>query len=325
MGGRHTRAQVERVAGRPEPSGPFPAPTDPSVQAAQHRLRRRRRAIHARRSIRLLALAVSAAVVATSDRLRRRCRSGRPQRPTRSTPAASSRRGLPVCLPGQESAPRCPAPEPRRRWATCRACRIGQAGGTFAGVRAGRRAGRDGGAPSSPSASRWASPAAASRSRYPVATEQSSLRPDAINKDWLGLFQQNPVDLHPVPAHRTRRRGLDVLRPADQAGARTTTPTRGRTTRSVTSSRRPRPVSGSPSTGHGHRSRRPADRCRLAAAGRRDLHAGAGRPADDDRVRRSIRATSSPTRCSTTPPSMTVEQIRDFMRPRARPAPAPTA
>ena len=26
-----------------------------------------------------------------------------------------------------------------------------------------------------------------------VATEQSSLRPEAINKDWLGLFQQNPV------------------------------------------------------------------------------------------------------------------------------------
>ncbi len=27
-----------------------------------------------------------------------------------------------------------------------------------------------------------------------VATEQSSLRPEALNKDWLGLFQQNPVD-----------------------------------------------------------------------------------------------------------------------------------
>ncbi|HEY5842394.1 MAG TPA: NlpC/P60 family protein, partial [Mycobacterium sp.] len=26
-----------------------------------------------------------------------------------------------------------------------------------------------------------------------VATEQSSLRPEAVNKDWLGLFQQNPV------------------------------------------------------------------------------------------------------------------------------------
>ncbi len=26
-----------------------------------------------------------------------------------------------------------------------------------------------------------------------VATEQSSLRPEALNKDWLGLFQQNPV------------------------------------------------------------------------------------------------------------------------------------
>ena len=27
-----------------------------------------------------------------------------------------------------------------------------------------------------------------------VATEQSSLRPDAVNEAWLGLFQQNPVD-----------------------------------------------------------------------------------------------------------------------------------
>jgi hypothetical protein len=27
-----------------------------------------------------------------------------------------------------------------------------------------------------------------------VATEQSSLRPEALNGDWLGLFQQNPVD-----------------------------------------------------------------------------------------------------------------------------------
>ena len=26
-----------------------------------------------------------------------------------------------------------------------------------------------------------------------VATEQSSLRPEAVNEDWLGLFQQNPV------------------------------------------------------------------------------------------------------------------------------------
>ena len=26
-----------------------------------------------------------------------------------------------------------------------------------------------------------------------VATEQSSLRPEAVNDDWLGLFQQNPV------------------------------------------------------------------------------------------------------------------------------------
>ena len=26
-----------------------------------------------------------------------------------------------------------------------------------------------------------------------VATQQSSLRPEAVNKEWLGLFQQNPV------------------------------------------------------------------------------------------------------------------------------------
>jgi len=30
-----------------------------------------------------------------------------------------------------------------------------------------------------------------------VATEQSSLRPEALNKDWLGLFQQNP---RPIPS-----------------------------------------------------------------------------------------------------------------------------
>ena len=121
-------------------------------------------------------------------------------------------------------------------------------GGVFAGIALDAEQVEMAGHRRSPSASRWASPGAASRSASPWPPQQSSLRPEAVNERLAGAVPAEPGHLHPVPAHRTRRRGLDVLRPAAQAGARTTTPTRGRTTRSATSSRRRPPGSGSPST-----------------------------------------------------------------------------
>ena len=117
-----------------------------------------------------------------------------------------------------------------------------------------------------------------------VATEQSSLRPEAVNKDWLGLFQQNPVTY--TQYRRTEPGGAawmfyDQLvkqvpgydtdpRPNYEIGdvvQKTTTGERFAEYQDMATD-----------------SRRPAARRGLAAAGRRDLCAGAGR-AGDHRLR----------------------------------------
>ncbi len=84
-------------------------------------------------------------------------------------------------------------PALRHRWAICRACRTTvKDGGTFAGI-----------ALDADQVQMAATIVAVGKQMgitrrgieigISVATEQSSLRPEAINGDWLGLFQQNPV------------------------------------------------------------------------------------------------------------------------------------
>ena len=100
--------------------------------------------------------------------------------------------GVPTCLPGQESVPASgsgtPAPLGNLQGLPADIA----AGGTFAGV-----------ALTASQVEMAATIVAVGKQMgitrrgieigLSVATEQSSLRPEAINADWLGLFQQNPV------------------------------------------------------------------------------------------------------------------------------------
>ena len=109
-----------------------------------------------------------------------------------SRPPPLLRRSCPSACPGRNR-PARPDPAPRRRWATCRVCRTTlKNGGTFAGI-----------ALDAGQVEMAATVVAVGKQMgitrrgieigISVATEQSSLRPEAVNKDWLGLFQQNPV------------------------------------------------------------------------------------------------------------------------------------
>ncbi len=106
--------------------------------------------------------------------------------------AAAAATALPVCLPGQEpttvSGSGTPAP-------------LGNLQGVPADVKGG---GTFGGVSLSAGQIEMAATVVAVGKQMgisrrgieiglSVATEQSSLRPEALNKDWLGLFQQNPV------------------------------------------------------------------------------------------------------------------------------------
>ena len=99
-----------------------------------------------------------------------------------------------------------------------------------------------------------------------------------------GPVPAEPGDVHAVPPHRAGRRGMDVLRPTDQArpGLRHRPSAELRDRRRRPEDHDRRAVRGI--QGHGHRPRRPTDRRRLPAAGRRHLYAGARR-ADHHRVR----------------------------------------
>ncbi len=127
------------------------------------------------------ALTVSVGVVAAS-----------PASPSVVMPAAVPVGGLPVCLPGQESTTNSGAGTPAPLGNLQGLPESVKSGGTFAGIRL------DAG-----QVEMAATIVAVGKQMgitrrgieigISVATEQSSLRPEAINKDWLGLFQQNPV------------------------------------------------------------------------------------------------------------------------------------
>ncbi len=109
------------------------------------------------------------------------------------TPATTPAAGLPICLPGQESAPLSGSGTPAP---------LGNLQGLPADLAAG---GSFGGVGLSAEQVRMAATVIAVGKQMgitrrgieialSVATEQSSLRPEALNKDWLGLFQQNPIN-----------------------------------------------------------------------------------------------------------------------------------
>ena len=143
-----------------------------------------------RTGLRALSIVVAAAIIATIS-VSAGVATAAPVTPTVPivAPVAS---GLSTCLPGQESAPLSgsgtPAPLGNLQGLPADLA----AGGTFAGIAltgeqvqmaaiviaVGKQMG----------ITRRGVEIALS-----VATEQSSLRPDAVNKDWLGLFQQNPT------------------------------------------------------------------------------------------------------------------------------------
>ena len=134
-----------------------------------------------------------------------------------------------------------------------------------------------------------------------VATEQSSLRPEALNKDWLGLFQQNPVT---YTQYRRTEPGGAAWMFYDQliklVPGYDTDPRQNYEIGDVVQ----KTTTGERFAQYKDMATDLADRLMdavVAAAGRRDVHAGAGRsrPPPD---RPSTRATSSPTRSSTTPP-----------------------
>ncbi|MET0863495.1 MAG: NlpC/P60 family protein, partial [Nakamurella sp.] len=112
--------------------------------------------------------------------------------PAGTAPASTPVDGLPVCLPGQESAPVSGAGTPAPLGVLEGLPADVKAGGTFAGVKL-----------DAEQVTMAATVVAVGKQMgitrrgieiaLAVATEQSSLRPEAINQDWLGLFQQNPV------------------------------------------------------------------------------------------------------------------------------------
>ena len=178
--------------------------------------------------------------------LRAECAPASTPPPARARPVRRWR-GLPVCLPGQESAPVSGAGTPAPLGVLeGLPADLKAAGGTFAGI------GLD-----AEQVTMAATIVAVGKQMgitrrgieiaVAVATEQSSLRPEAINEDWLGLFQQNPVTY--TQYRRTEPGGAawmfyDQL--IKQVPGYDTDP--GRTTRSAMSSRRRPPASGSRST-----------------------------------------------------------------------------
>ncbi|HEY4991680.1 MAG TPA: NlpC/P60 family protein, partial [Nakamurella sp.] len=106
--------------------------------------------------------------------------------------AVSTTAGIPVCLPGRESTPQSGAGTPAPLGILQGVPDELKSGGSFAGIPLDAR-----------QVEMAATIVAVGKQMgitrrgieigLSVATEQSSLRPDAINKDWLGLFQQNPV------------------------------------------------------------------------------------------------------------------------------------
>ena len=144
---------------------------------------------------RLLILATTAAVVATLT-LSGGVAAAEPVTPPTVTPIAATSTAatstLPVCLPGQESATKAGAGTPAPLGNLQGLPESIKSGGTFADI-----------ALDAGQVEMAATIVAVGKQMgitrrgieigISVATEQSSLRPEAINGDWLGLFQQNPV------------------------------------------------------------------------------------------------------------------------------------
>ncbi len=139
--------------------------------------------------VRLLILATTAAVVATL--LSAGVAAADPVTTPVATPAATTS-ALPVCLPGQESTSQAGAGIPAPLGNLQGLPENVKDGGIFAGI-----------ALDAGQVQMAATIVAVGKQMgisrrgieigISVATEQSSLRPEAINGDWLGLFQQNPV------------------------------------------------------------------------------------------------------------------------------------
>ena len=151
-----------------------------------------------RRVIRRLALVVCFALAATfTGSVGLFSASAQVIAPSAGSTAASSS-ALPVCPPGQEATTVAGSgtPAPLGNLQNVPAGVAG--GGTFAGV-----------ALDAEQVKMAATVAAVGKQMgitrrgieigIAVATEQSSLRPDAVNEAWLGLFQQNPVDYTMYP------------------------------------------------------------------------------------------------------------------------------
>ncbi len=145
--------------------------------------------------VRLLIGATCAAVVATLT-LSGGVAAAEPVTPPTVTPIATSSAAatssLPVCLPGQESTSQAGAGTPAPLGNLQGLPENVKGGGIFAGIAL------------DPGQVQMAASIVAVGKQMgitrrgieigiSVATEQSSLRPEAINGDWLGLFQQNPV------------------------------------------------------------------------------------------------------------------------------------
>jgi hypothetical protein len=152
--------------------------------------------IRAGRSVPRIAVAVSVALVATfTGTVGLFSASAQVIAPAAASSASS---GLPVCPPGQEAKTVAGSgtPAPLGNLENVPAGIAG--GGTFAGV-----------ALDAEQVKMAATVAAVGKQMgitrrgieigIAVATEQSSLRPDAVNDKWLGLFQQNPVDYTMYP------------------------------------------------------------------------------------------------------------------------------
>ena len=155
-------------------------------------------ALHPGRSARRVAVALSFALAATfTGSVGLFSASAQVIAPSAGSSAASSS-GLPVCPPGQEATTVAGSgtPAPLGNLQNVPAGVAG--GGTFAGV-----------ALDAEQVKMAATVAAVGKQMgitrrgieigIAVATEQSSLRPDAVNDTWLGLFQQNPVDYTMYP------------------------------------------------------------------------------------------------------------------------------
>ena len=152
-----------------------------------------------RRVIRRLALVVCAALAATfTGSVGLFSASAQVIAPSAGAAGSTSSAALPVCPPGQEATTVAGSgtPAPLGNLENVPAGISG--GGTFAGV-----------ALDAEQVKMAATVAAVGKQMgitrrgieigIAVATEQSSLRPDAVNDKWLGLFQQNPVDYTMYP------------------------------------------------------------------------------------------------------------------------------